>query len=67
MTKLYIDQYGYKFYAATVKELRQQIGNGGSKVSKMYVDSNKDGKTYQTGYVIGNHWLTCFEPMRKAR
>ncbi len=64
MYKLYIDQYGNKFYAATVKELRSQIGMGGSRVSKMYVDS-KDGKQYQTGYVIGNHWLSCFTPMRK--
>ena len=65
MTKLYIDQYGNRFYAKTLKELRAQIGNGGSKVSKMYRDG-LDGVTYSVGYVIGRHWLTCYLPMRKA-
>jgi hypothetical protein len=63
--KLYIDQYGNRFYANTLKELRAQIGNGGSKVSRMYQDA-KDGKTYVVGYVIGQHWLTAYEPVKVA-
>lgn len=57
---LYIDQYGCKFYAKTIKELRQEVGGG--RVSKMYIDG-KDGKTYHVGYVIGGHWLNAYEPV----
>lgn len=64
MNKLYIDQWGNRFWASTVKELRGQIGMGGSRVGKMFVDG-KDGKSYHVGYVIGKHWLNCFTPMRK--
>lgn len=56
--KLYIDQYGNKFWARTLKELRAQIPG---RCSKMYVDK-KDGSTVHTGYVIGQHWLTAFVP-----
>lgn len=59
---LFIDQYGTVFTASTVKELRKQIKMGGSRVSKMYVDT-KDGKTKHIGYVIGGHWLQAFEPV----
>ena len=59
---LYIDQHGNKFYASTTKELRQQIANGGSRVSKMYEDT-ADGKIMQCGYVIGGHWLTKYQPI----
>ena len=65
MLTLYIDQYGNKFYASTVKELRSQIGMGGSRVSKMYVDK-KDGRTVQIGYVIGGHWLTAYSRLEIA-
>lgn len=58
MKDLYIDQYGQCFFADTVKELREQIGMGSSRVSKMYNDI--DGKTYHVGYVIGRHWLTKY-------
>ena len=60
--RLFIDQYGNRFYAHTVKELRKQIGAGGSKVEKMYCD-RKDGSTIHTGYVIGGHWLTMYAPV----
>lgn len=60
-TVLYLDQWGQRFYAKTVKELQEQVGG---KVSKMYIDG-KDGKTYHTGYVVGQHWMTAFVPMRK--
>lgn len=59
---LYIDQWGNRFWAKTVKALRRQIGGGGSRVSKMFRDK-KDGSVVQTGYVIGQHWLTAFAPM----
>jgi len=58
---LYIDQYGDKFWARTIKELCEKMGV--SKASKMYDDF--DGKSYQVGYVIGDHWLLEFTPMRK--
>ena len=63
-TLLYMDQYGNTFTASTVKELREQIGMGGSRVSKMYTDL-KDGSVAHIGYVIGGHWLQAFEPFRK--
>jgi hypothetical protein len=61
--KLYVDQYGTRFYAETVRELRKQISMGGSRVSKMYRDT-KEGGCVHVGYVIGGHWLTCYVPMR---
>lgn len=60
--RLYIDQYGSQFYASTVKELRSQIGNGGSLVRKMYIDK-KDGRIVHVGYVIGGLWLTAYRPV----
>jgi len=62
---LYIDQYGNKFAAHTVKELRAKVGMGGARVSKMYNDK-KDGRTVHTGYVIGQHWLTAYQPVELA-
>ncbi len=59
---LYVDQYGSRFWAKTVKELRGMIGMGGSRLSKMYVDK-KDGRTVHVGYVIGQHWLTAYQPV----
>lgn len=57
---LWIDQFGNKYFACTVAELREQIACGGSRVSPMYVDKT-DGTTVQTGYVIGQHWLARYE------
>ena len=59
---LYIDQWGNRFWANTVKELRNQIGRGGSRVSKMYRDK-KDGRIVHVGYVIAEHWLTAYQPV----
>lgn len=56
--KLYIDQYGNRFYASTRKELKAQIPG---KVSLMYVDK-ANGDVMITGYVIGAHWLTEYVP-----
>lgn len=61
-TLLYMDQFGNHFFARSVKELRQQIGSGKSRVSKMCQDM-KDGPTVHVGYVIGRHWLKMFEPV----
>lgn len=58
---LYIDQYGNLFWASTRKELREQIGMGGSRISKMYRDKT-DGSVVFVGYVIGDHWLTAYTP-----
>lgn len=57
---LYIDQWGTKYWATTVKDLRAKLGMGGSRVYKIYVDG-KDGRTLHTGYVIGEHWLTAYQ------
>lgn len=62
---LYVDQYGNRFYASTVAELRSQIGMGGSRVSKMYRD-RKDGSVVHVGYVVGCHWLTAYAPVEAA-
>lgn len=59
---LFIDQWGSRFWAKTVKELRGQIGLGGSRVSRMYRDK-KDGSVVHCGYVIGGHWLTAYQPV----
>ena len=61
---LYIDQWGTKFWAHTVKDLRDQIGMGGSRVSKMYQDT-KGGASVHVGYVVGQHWLTAYKPVEK--
>jgi hypothetical protein len=59
---LYIDQYGNKFVASTLKELRQQIPG---RCSKMYVDKT-NGATMHVGYVIGKHWLTMYRRVEIA-
>lgn len=58
---LYIDQYGQKLWAKTVKELRQKVGGG--RVSKMYHD--RDGKTIHCGYVVGQRWFSAFVPFEQ--
>jgi hypothetical protein len=58
---LYIDQYGRRWGAKTLRGLKKQVGSG--KVSKMYCDT-KDGTIYHTGYVIGQLWLTAYVPYK---
>ena len=60
--RLFIDQYGNRFFAHTVNDLRKQIGMGGSKVEKMYCD-REDGSVIHTGYIIGKHWLSMYAPV----
>lgn len=55
---LWLDQYGNRFRAANLKELREQIPG---RASPMYLDKT-DGTTVRTGYVIGQHWLTQYAP-----
>lgn len=61
-THLFIDQHGNRYYARTVKELRAQIGGGGSRVGRMYADK-KDGRTVAVGYVIADQWLNEYAPV----
>ena len=58
---LFIDQYGNRWEACTVSELRDKIGGG--RVSKMYCD-DKSGKCYHVGYVIGRHWCRAYAPVQ---
>lgn len=57
---LWIDQYGQKEWARTVKELREKIGGG--RVAKVYCDK-ADGRTVCTGYCIGGRWFSRFAPV----
>jgi hypothetical protein len=59
---LYIDQYGQRWYARTVRELRQKVGGG--RVSRMYIDK-KDGSTVHIGYVVGPHWCSAYAPVER--
>lgn len=59
---LYLDQYGNRFPAMTIKELSEKVGGG--RISKMYRDK-KNGRTVHCGYVIGQHWLTAYRPVEK--
>jgi len=59
---LFIDQYGGKEWARSLKELKEKVGPG--RVSKQYVDK-KDGTTVHCGYVIGRRWFTRYIPWEK--
>ena len=63
---LYIDQYGYKYYASNRKELIKAVSPYGSpRVSIMYQDK-KDGSMVRTGYIIGNNWCTEYKRIERA-
>jgi hypothetical protein len=57
---LYLDQYGNRYFASTVKELRVKVGGG--QVRKMYCDK-KDGSCVHTGYVVGQYWCSFYQPL----
>lgn len=57
---LFIDQYGSKLWARTVRELRERAGGG--RVSKMYVDK-LDMTAVHCGYVVGQRWFTAYHPV----
>ena len=60
-TRLFVSQYGDKFCARTIKELRQQIPG---RCAKMYIDK-KDGTTKHIGYVIGRLWMREYAPVER--
>ena len=62
-TMLYVDQYGTRIYAKTVRELRAQVDMGGGRVFKIYRDL-KDGRTVHVGYGVGNRWFDAFAPVQ---
>ncbi len=57
--RLYIDQYGHRYWANTVRSLCEQVGHTTART--MYRDK-KDGRTVRAGYVIGQYWLDRFTP-----
>jgi hypothetical protein len=62
-TLLYIDQYGQKYLASTIKELKKEVSPYGNlPVSKMYRDK-KNGTTVHVGYIVGQHWCTAYQPV----
>jgi hypothetical protein len=63
ITMLYLDQWGNRFWAHSVRTLRERVGGGA--VSKMYRDK-ADGSTVHVGYVVGQHWLTAYQPVEVA-
>jgi hypothetical protein len=58
---LYVDQWGNRFFARTVRELRDKVGGG--RVAKVYRD-NPAGGAFHVGYVVGAHWFEAFAPVR---
>ena len=59
---MYLDQYGYKFFASTRKELVKAVAPYSKpRVSIMYRDK-KDGTIVRSGYIVGDHWLTAYQP-----
>jgi len=61
---MYMDQYGYKYHASTIKELKKAVCpyTKSPKVSKMYRDK-KDGRIVHVGYIVSDHWLTAYKPV----
>ena len=59
---LYIDQYGNKLMARTVKELREAAGGGA--VHKLYQDKvDPTRRTFHIGYCVGSRWFTAYTPV----
>lgn len=54
--KLFIDQYGGRHYATSVRELQRQLGG---RVSKMYI-----GDGVHVGYVVGQLWCRMYQPIQ---
>lgn len=58
------DQYGGWHRARTVRELREQIGGGGSRVYAA-VRYKAEGPPVHVGYVIGDYWLEEWAPVER--
>ena len=59
---LYVSQYGDRFYAYTLKQLREKLGG---RCQRMFQDG-PNGEIYHVGYVIGPLWLTAYAPLVKS-
>lgn len=57
---LFIDQYGSKHWAASLKELKARACYRGG-AAKQYRDL-PDGRAAWTGYILGARWFTAFNP-----
>lgn len=60
---LYIDQWGARITACTLRELREKCGGG--RIFKIYVDG-KMGETIHIGYGVGNRWFRGYVPFARA-
>lgn len=60
---LYVDQYGSKIMAYTLRELRERCGGG--RVFKIYQEG-EDGKSLHVGYGVGQRWFSAYIPFRKS-
>lgn len=60
---LYIDQFGNRWGAATLRELREKLGGG--RIAKMYRDKT-NGTAVHCGYIVGRHWCTAYQPVELA-
>ena len=58
----YVSQYGDKFYAYTLKQLRTQLSG---RCQRMMQDG-PNGEIHHVGYVIGPLWLTAYAPLIKS-
>jgi hypothetical protein len=62
---LFIDQYGHRYWASNLKELREQVcPYAQSHAQRMYRDTKSAG-TVWVGYVVGSRWLEAFKPVRE--
>lgn len=61
--RLFIDQCGARYYAATRRQLIEKVGGG--RCSIMYCDKIGGGAV-RIGYVIGRLWLTEYAPVERA-
>lgn len=61
---LFIDQYGQRIVATSLKELKQKVYYRGG-AAKQYVNTAK-GPLW-TGYVLGARWFTAFHRAEVSR
>lgn len=63
---LWLDQYGYKYFARTRAELVKAVCpyTKSPKVSIMY-QNKKDGSIVRVGYIVSDHWLTAYLPVER--
>ena len=60
---LYLDQWGNRYWAKSVRELHRRLGGG--RPSKMYRDDPLTKKVIHIGYVVGKHWCGAYVPYAK--